>query len=320
MWNVFLHHWIPSLHNAYRPYILRRTWLIIFFALVLAAEGFLVANLVVRQSSEVFLAAVVPAEILALTNVQRANTDVPRMVENVLLAKAAQAKAEDMAAKGYFSHQGPDGATPWSWLESVGYTYHAAGENLAVRFVDSSDVVEAWMTSPSHRANIIKPSYTEVGVGVANGMYQNQPATYVVEYMASPQNSQKTTVQEDVLVAQEAGVGAILHTQTRIILDSVGRYALRIASEPYATTTALLLLVALILVVAVSLTFFVHIQVQPTHMLLSGGLVAIFALSLVMINAQFLHTGNLQTATALQALGFTPPEVVLTPKAASVVR
>lgn len=320
MWNVFLHHWIPSLHNAYRPYILRRTWLIIFFALVLAAEGFLVANLVVRQSSEVFLAAVVPAEILALTNVQRANTNVPSVVENALLAKAAQAKAEDMAAKGYFSHQGPDGAEPWSWLESVGYKYHAAGENLAVRFVDSSDVVEAWMTSPSHRANIIKSSYTEVGVGVANGIYQNQPATYVVEYMASPQNSQKTTVREDVLVAQEAGVGAILHTQTRIILDSVGRYALRIASEPYATTTALLLLVALILVVAVSLTFFVHIQVQPTHMLLSGGLVAIFALSLVMINAQFLHTGNSQTATALQALGFTPPEVVLTPKAASVVR
>jgi hypothetical protein len=176
------------------------------------------------------------------------------------------------------------------------------------------------MASPSHRANIVKPSYTEIGVGVANGMYKNQPATYVVEYMASPQGLQKVDVQEGSLVGQEAGVGAILQTQTRIILDSVGRQALRMASEPYATTTALLLLVAILLIMAVFLTFFVHIQVQPTHMLLSGGLVAIFALSLVMINAQFLYTGNSQSATALQALGLTPQEVVVTPKAASIVR
>jgi len=186
LWERIKHHVVPSSGNAYRPHILHRQWLVFFFIVILATEGFLVSNLIARQSSQNFLAAVVPAEIIALTNSERTQNNVGGLTEDALLDKAAQAKAEDMAANGYFAHVGPDGKTPWQWISGAGYQYQYAGENLAVRFIDSSDVVNAWMASPTHRANMVKPVYTSIGVGVAQGMYDGQSATYVVQYFAAP--------------------------------------------------------------------------------------------------------------------------------------
>jgi hypothetical protein len=95
-------------------------------------------------------------------------------------------KANDMATNGYFSHTSPTGKTPWYWLEQVGYNYQFAGENLAINFTDSQDVTNAWMASPEHRANIEKGQYTEVGTGVATGMYQGKQAIFVAQDFANP--------------------------------------------------------------------------------------------------------------------------------------
>src|SRR6185437_10613391 len=190
--DYFKHFFIPGEHNAHRPRILHRPWLIFFLAVILATEGFLVSNLIARQSDQQFLAAVVPAEIIALTNTERTDNSVGTLSEDALLDSAAQAKAADMAAKGYFSHVGPDGKTPWQWIDASGYQYQYAGENLAVRFIDSTDVVNAWMASPTHRANMVKPVYTQIGVGVAEGLYEGQPATYVVQYFGTPKSTAQT--------------------------------------------------------------------------------------------------------------------------------
>jgi uncharacterized protein YkwD len=187
--NSIHRHFVPSSDNGYRPHLLRRPWLLVFLAVTLATEGFLVANLIARESDQTFLAAIVPAEIIALTNQERAQNGVGQLTDNAELDAAAQAKAEDMATKGYFSHISPDGETPWQWITNAGYQYQYAGENLAVRFINSSDVVNAWMASPSHRANIVKPVYTDIGVGAAEGNYEGQPATYVVQYFGTPASS-----------------------------------------------------------------------------------------------------------------------------------
>jgi hypothetical protein len=318
VWEKFKHHFIPSHHNAYRPHILRRPWLLFFFATTLAVEGFLVANLVVRQSSEVFLAAVVPGELIALTNDERTNDNLPAVKKNQLLTNAAQAKAEDMAAKGYFSHLGPDGKEPWSWITAAGYDYRFAGENLAVRFVDSSDVVKAWMASPSHRDNIVKPNYTEIGVGVANGVYQGQPATYVVQYFASPQ---VVSVQPTLA----ASAGSALQAQIRTTLDGLQRQLTRVVSDPGAATTWALGVIATLLIVAITFAFFLHIQVQPTDMIASGALLAIFALSLIVVNTHFLKFAgkgvDAGQATALSALDlWVSGPVVIDNKASSIER
>src|SRR6185369_9999820 len=87
---------------------------------------------------------------------------------NDQLAAAAQAKANDMARRGYWSHVTPDGKQPWSFVEASGYQYEAAGENLAYGFGSSDEVMTAWMHSPEHRANILNSVYQDVGFATAN--------------------------------------------------------------------------------------------------------------------------------------------------------
>lgn len=101
------------------------------------------------------------------TNQQRAADHEASLTLNQQLTDAAQAKANDMAAKNYWSHDSPNGQTPWSFITAAGYHYEAAGENLAYGFDSGSDVVTAWMNSPTHRANVLGASYKDVGFGVA---------------------------------------------------------------------------------------------------------------------------------------------------------
>jgi hypothetical protein len=195
-------HFIPSPRNVYRPHVLRRPWLVFFLAVILTAEGVFVFDLIGRQAAFNFLASVLPGEVIALTNDERADNSVGQLRENGQLDAAAQAKADDMAANGYFSHIGPDGKEPWAWITGAGYSYKSAGENLAVRFSDSRDVVEAWMNSPTHRANIVKPVYEEIGVGVAQGTFQGKPATFVVQYFGAPYESGLASAPEPSPLAQ----------------------------------------------------------------------------------------------------------------------
>lgn len=85
---------------------------------------------------------------------------------NPALNLAAQAKARDMVSRDYFAHVSPDGTKPWSWLRSAGYNYTYAGENLAEGYTDAYDLETSWMASPAHRANILSPFYSEVGLAV----------------------------------------------------------------------------------------------------------------------------------------------------------
>src|SRR3989338_5878655 len=91
-----------------------------------------------------------------------------------------------MATRGYFAHTSPDGLTPWHWLDVVGNNYSMAGEHLAVNFFESDDVDQAWMNSPTHRANIVKEGYKEIGIGIASGVYQGRNTTFVAQFFGTP--------------------------------------------------------------------------------------------------------------------------------------
>lgn len=331
---LFRHHFVPGDHNAYRPRILHRPWLLFFLAIILATEGFLVSNLIARQSNQQFLAAVVPAEIIALTNTERTDNGVGTLEENALLDSAAQAKADDMAANDYFSHVGPDGKTPWQWIDESGYVYQYAGENLAVRFVDSSDVVNAWMASPTHRANIVKPVYTQIGVGVADGLYQGEPATYVVQYFGTPQSIEPASVATVVAPLPQAppvpanastthiAAAAALATpppavegaetsappavqqsqQGASFVQSFVKQVIRALSEPGQSVDLVLGLVASLLVIALFFAFFMHIQIQHQNMLAAGAFVAALALFFLSINLHVVGgTSAPQSASVVQA-------------------
>ena len=107
-------------------------------------------------------------QILDLVNRDRLAHGLSELSLDPTLNLAALAKAQDMLSKDYFAHTSPEGATPWHWFTSLGYKYTYAGENLAEGFSDASDLEKSWMASPGHRANILSPHYSDVGLAIVN--------------------------------------------------------------------------------------------------------------------------------------------------------
>lgn len=106
-------------------------------------------------------------EVIKLTNQERAKVGLPPLKTNWQLSRVARYKSQDMASKNYFSHYSPTYGSPFKMMESFGLRFYAAGENLAYGQRTPQEVVRSWMSSPGHRANILNPSFSEIGVGVA---------------------------------------------------------------------------------------------------------------------------------------------------------
>lgn len=128
------------------------------------------------------------AGLLDETNAQRANNGAPTLQLNSQLNQAAQAKAEDMVARNYWSHTSPDGKEPWWFIANAGYKYTTAGENLAYGFVSSNATITGWMNSSGHRANLLNANFQEVGFGIASSpdYLSNGEQTVVVALYGKP--------------------------------------------------------------------------------------------------------------------------------------
>lgn len=122
------------------------------------------------------------SQIISLTNQMRAEAGLSGVTYNAKLARSAQLKAEDMAKYSYFAHENAEGQRLAYWLSVVGYGYKFAGENLAVGFSTAQGAMNGWKKSPTHYANIVKPEYQELGVGVAAGVYKGEAVTFVVQH------------------------------------------------------------------------------------------------------------------------------------------
>jgi len=156
--------------------------------LFMVVLSFALANLqsILWISSDWLVSTVLPAVVTDATNQARASEQLAPLARSTALDQAAQMKADDMAKYGYFAHWSPDGISPWHWFEVAGYKYQHAGENLAVHFTDSEAVVDAWLNSPTHRANIMNGNYTEIGIGTAQGNYENYDTVFVVQMFGTP--------------------------------------------------------------------------------------------------------------------------------------
>jgi uncharacterized protein YkwD len=109
------------------------------------------------------------AEVLALTNAERTAAGLPPLADDTLLTTAAQAHSADMVTRDFYSHTSPDGREPWHRATAAGCRHRAVGENIACGQRSPAEVVRGWMDSPGHRANILKPDFTHLGIGFAGG-------------------------------------------------------------------------------------------------------------------------------------------------------
>lgn len=193
------HHYI----KAYWPYMP------VFLVLAIAI---FVNSLLARQDHTAlgYSTGLSAQKLLAQTNGERITSHESALQISPQLTKAAQSKADDMAARGYWSHVTPDGKQPWYFISKSGYQYRAAGENLAYGFGTSDQVMAAWMNSPEHRDNLLNASYQDVGFATANVSHflGDGPTTIIVALYAEPSSAADFTkaAQFGVLGAQTQSV------------------------------------------------------------------------------------------------------------------
>lgn len=108
-------------------------------------------------------------EVLKLVNAERSKEGLKPLTLSSQLTSIANTKAQDMADKNYFSHQSPTYGSPFDMLKQFGVSYHYAGENIAAGQQSAEDVMNDWMNSSGHRANILNENYTQLGVGYVKG-------------------------------------------------------------------------------------------------------------------------------------------------------
>jgi len=128
------------------------------------------------------------SKIIEETNLQRQeDRGSPALKENTLLDSVASAKANDMFKNQYFEHVSPIGVDPGKLVQSFGYDYIVAGENLILgNFSSEKEVVQHWMNSPGHRANILNNRYAEIGVAVVKGTYKGETVWIGVQEFGLP--------------------------------------------------------------------------------------------------------------------------------------
>ncbi|MBQ9151893.1 MAG: SafA/ExsA family spore coat assembly protein [Clostridia bacterium] len=114
-------------------------------------------------------------EVIRLVNEIRAENGLPALTYNWELSRVARYKSQDMKDNRYFSHTSPVYGSPFQMMKSFGISYRTAGENIARGYATPQAVVNGWMNSSGHRANILNASFTQIGVGyVAEGKYWTQ--------------------------------------------------------------------------------------------------------------------------------------------------
>lgn len=125
-------------------------------------------------------------DIIEATNKERVLAGLPPLSTNKLLDTSAEMKLDDMIAREYFEHQSPTGEGVSDLGKKVGYSYVIMGENLAMGdFISSYDIVEAWMESPGHKANILNTKYQDIGVSVKLGKYEGKEVWFAVQHFGT---------------------------------------------------------------------------------------------------------------------------------------
>ncbi len=110
-------------------------------------------------------------QVVDLTNAERAKEGLAPLKIDSALTKSAQLKSQDMKDNNYFSHTSPTYGSPFDQMKSLGINYKSAAENIAMGQRSAEEVVQGWMNSAGHRANIMNGSYTHIGVGLSDSGY-----------------------------------------------------------------------------------------------------------------------------------------------------
>lgn len=186
---IFKHLFIPHRGNAFRPHAMRHNALSMYLLAIMVVQVGLGITLYSGPSVKGASTEALAQNIIVLTNQERQKAGRNVLYENQTLDEAAEAKLNDMFAKNYWDHLGPNGETAWDFISDENYQYEVAGENLARGFTNSKDVVRAWMASPTHKQNMLNARFQEIGLAVGSGKIHGATTTVIVQLFGKPKTA-----------------------------------------------------------------------------------------------------------------------------------
>lgn len=314
--NWFKKYFIPHEYNDHKPHILRGKATVLILGIIILIEAIFLVQVFVLFPNVNFFSEILECVLVKETNSDRLADNLPALKVNPLLSGAAQAKAEDMAKKGYFSHTSPEGVTPWYWISRVGYQYTYAGENLAINFSDSKDVVDAWMNSAGHRANILNGNFTEIGIGIAKGIYQNRETVFIVQMFGKPAQAVASTMPQPVVLkslqpadnltdqnqtfiaVKNAGEPEVLPVETTGLKtlskenNSLSTLVARFVAEPGNRTNYLYLIILAVISAALILSILFKVKTRHPRIILNGIILIFIINAVLIINQYFLNVNS----------------------------
>jgi hypothetical protein len=301
---------IPFEGNNFRPKFLQSK-ILFYFAVFLFIFRLSASIVSVNFSQNIFFADVTRTALINLVNQSREAQGLGILAENQKLDQAAMLKAEDMLKNNYFAHNSPQGITPWYWFLQSGYNYKYAGENLAIGFMDSKEIFNAWFDSPSHKENILNPNYKESGLAILNGNFGGGETTVVVQLFGSPLSMVKTiqTEIQQPMKATEQNPRATNNQSTaenlendREVLSQTSEYPVLKTAGPENSNTLYLKFLNfiyyqydeiieiviygffLLIVVAILLNIVIYFNIQHKDLVIRSIIIIILLLLIVLID------------------------------------
>jgi hypothetical protein len=261
-------YFLPDSINNFRPRILERKSAIFLLVVFIFVEVIFL-SLAVFLPKNVFFADISSIAIFDSVNRSRQKLDLAPLTVSEELSKAAEAKARDMLARGYFSHIGPEGAEPWYWIKKAGYDYVYAGENLARGFIDANSVFNAWMKSAGHRDNILNHHHTEIGVAVLSGNMAGRETTLVVQMFGS---------------RSKAGVAPLKTDSGRPLIPEVNKLTKSFVSDISGISQNIFAAGLFFVFLIFLLNIFIHRQVQYQDLIFNGLILIVVILGVMILN------------------------------------
>lgn len=193
---IISHYFIPHESNNFKAKTLHIKSIVFYIVLLATLQTFNSLLRYIEPNVLGYATDIAVEKIVLLVNQERINNQLSPLSLSPELSTAATQKAADMFTKNYWAHISPTGVSPWQFISSSGYSYIYAGENLAKSFNTSEEVVKAWMNSSTHKANILKPEYKDIGISVMNGLLNGEETTLVVEEFGTPVEKVIASVQK----------------------------------------------------------------------------------------------------------------------------
>jgi len=176
---------VPCKENGFKPRVLETQFFFILLGFLVGLKILTLVSFWDNFGATIFN-QVSQGDLYVLTNEARASNGVGKLEVSSRLEAVAQLKLADMFQDNYFAHTSPSGVDPWVWFGKANYDYKLAGENLAMSFMSSDEVVRAWLNSESHKKNMLLSEFKETGIAVGSGMINGQQTVAVVQVFGTP--------------------------------------------------------------------------------------------------------------------------------------